>query len=381
VNHSKTSDQPVLNSEERAPAAWRTNFRRVVLNLHLYAGIAALLFGMIFGLTGAVLAFERQIDNWLIRDLANVPASPIHLPLTDLMQNVSRAYPGFEISAIRLPAGQTRAITMFLAERKGKQRFDLYVDGHTGRILGACGQGCAVVDGIRKLHTSLMMGRPGVMVMGYATAVLLFLACSGIYLWWKRKLLSINPRLRFWRVNYDLHHALGFYIAPLVIIFALTGLTVAFQWPRNLLFRLNAPGTSQGPRNPPPSKVVPGASRRSLDSQIVSAEQALSGMQVIAINLPRRAADADMIFMVPAVKSAWQPKATIAYIDQYTGRVLKVWRSSEFGLGSRILSYNVQLHTGSIWGWPSEVLMCLASLGLSILCVSGILIWWKREIA
>ena len=40
-------------------------FRRIILNLHLYAGLAAALFLTILGVTGSIMVFEDQIDGWL----------------------------------------------------------------------------------------------------------------------------------------------------------------------------------------------------------------------------------------------------------------------------------------------------------------------------
>jgi len=39
--------------------------RKIILNLHLYAGLAAAFFLTILGVTGSIMVFEDQIDGWL----------------------------------------------------------------------------------------------------------------------------------------------------------------------------------------------------------------------------------------------------------------------------------------------------------------------------
>ena len=59
--------------------------RRTLVTLHMIAGLAAALFVVVFGLTGAIMAFEEEIDHATHPHLFYVdPTGRQALPLTVL---------------------------------------------------------------------------------------------------------------------------------------------------------------------------------------------------------------------------------------------------------------------------------------------------------
>ena len=65
--------------------------RNVLLKVHLYLGLVAAIFLVILGLTGAVIAFEFDIDHWMHRSLWYVKTGPRILPEEDLVRAVAGA--------------------------------------------------------------------------------------------------------------------------------------------------------------------------------------------------------------------------------------------------------------------------------------------------
>ena len=60
-----------------------------------------------------------------------------------------------------------------------------------------------------RLHDSLAMGRPGVLIVLAATAAAVTLQISGLYLWWRTRRVRISTRLGWRRFATDLHHSVG----------------------------------------------------------------------------------------------------------------------------------------------------------------------------
>jgi len=351
----------------------------VILKFHLYLGIAGFLLIVVLGLTGAVLAFEDELTNWLSRDLTHVQSTPQQALLGDILASAQKLYPGYRVIAVDMPVTDDRAVDLLLAPLKASDapRLRIFADPHTGQLRGECGSRCSTLATIQKLHTSLMLKRPWSFVVGYATALLLFMAASGIYLWWKRKIFQLHRRHGFWRFNFDVHHALGFYLLPLVIVIAVTGILLMFQWPKSLLLKLNPPGKSEVRLDRPTSTVVAGARPLDIDSQVRAAVVAMPGMRVLSISPALRPKDPLMIMMSSPEEKA--ERVHVVFVDQFSGKVLRVWEPDQNpGLGTRILSYTLRLHTGRIAGWFGQVVMCLVSLSIAALAASGILIWIRR---
>jgi uncharacterized iron-regulated membrane protein len=60
-------------------------------------------------------------------------------------------------------------------------------------------------------------------VMPFASGVLMFLAPSGLYLWWPLKRIGINASASFRRLSFDLHNSFGFFSSLFLFGFAATG--------------------------------------------------------------------------------------------------------------------------------------------------------------
>ncbi|HSI46326.1 MAG TPA: PepSY domain-containing protein, partial [Methylophilus sp.] len=44
----------------------------------------------------------------------------------------------------------------------------------------------------------------------------------------------------------------------------------------------------------------------------------------------------------------------------------------------RVIGFGVAIHEGQLFGWLNQALGALTALGLILLSVSGVVLWWKR---
>jgi uncharacterized iron-regulated membrane protein len=79
-----------------------------------------------------------------------------------------------------------------------------------------------------RLHEQLAAGWLGNQIVEVATLSAVLLQVGGLILWWKRKTLFFRRGSGWWRICFDLHHAIGVVGLPLMLVMASTGLVMAW---------------------------------------------------------------------------------------------------------------------------------------------------------
>ncbi|MCY1382854.1 PepSY-associated TM region [compost metagenome] len=66
------------------------------------------------------------------------------------------------------------------------------------------------------------------------------------------------------------------------------------------------------------------------------------------------------------------------HVDRYTGRVIAEAAFADYALVARGMAVGIALHQGDlgVWNAALNLLFCAATM---FLCVSGIVMWWKRR--
>lgn len=346
--------------------------RKFVFNLHLYLALIAGAFIFILGITGSIMAFEPELDHLLHRHRSYV--TPVGAPrsLAELSAAVSRAFPGDRIGGYVLSAAPDISYSVLL-EKSGAA----YLNQYTGEILEVHSDQMEFLDFVHQLHLRLLWrspSRPGDQIMSWAAVAMLFLALSGLYLWWPIKRITLTPGATGRRWWFDLHSAAGIVSLVFLAVLAFTGVMIGFEKKTTpLLYRLTGSHPAQQPAVPPPP---PGAVAISPDQAIAVARQALPDAAPFAL-------------LVPAPKGAYQVRLRYpedrtpggrsrVIVDQYSGKVLFAEGSRTAPAGTRMVIANRAWHTGDIFGLPSKAVMSLASLLAAFQGFSGVVMWWKR---
>jgi uncharacterized iron-regulated membrane protein len=103
----------------------------------------------------------------------------------------------------------------------------VFVNAYTGEILGTR-LGEPPSFWLRHFHRELAGGRAGALIVNIASMLLVFQSLSGLYLWWPLKRTGVKWNASWTRVNFDLHHTVGFFSSALVCVIAITGLVKAY---------------------------------------------------------------------------------------------------------------------------------------------------------
>jgi uncharacterized iron-regulated membrane protein len=343
--------------------------RKLLLKLHLWAGLAASLPLMVVAATGAYLVYAEDIERALDPQLFSVKPGGTPLPAQALLERVQAAYPGERVAGCSPPQGSDRSFMCYTANR-----IYVYLDPYSGRVLGEQHLENGLRRRVNLLHRQLLAGDVGHAIVVATTAAAVFLILTGPVLWWKFKIFGVKWRSGFWRANFDLHSALGLYSAVVFLLLAVTGLLIAYGrviYPA--ILRLSGAPAATTPVRSKPTE----GPALSLDAVIAVAERTLPGARITHVGLPNGPTGVFTAFArFPGDKAALGRSRV--QIDRYSGEALRVINTRTANWGQRLVDATSSIHFGEILGTPTRLLAFAVGLLVPVQVVAGVLIWWKK---
>lgn len=357
--------------------------RRVIFNLHLYTGLVVGLLLVLSGLTGSLLVFREEIEEQVYPELMPqlIKAAPPgkRVSIQVVRDAVGRAYPHERPSSISLPHTPQQAYKVSMNDA---HHLLVYVDPYSGKILGAHRQADTFMGWIGLLHTELLSGERGEIILGIGAVLLICMGVTGIILWWPRngKITSgfkVQWAAPWKKMNFDLHRASGIYAAPFVLITAFTGVSLVFN--ETVAGIINAVTLS-------PAQVAPPLSgpRRAeipmpdLDRLLQQAEQILPAATATRITFPQTP-QAPWVIRKKFPQESQPNGRNFIYFDQYTGKVLQVVNTTTAPLGIRIYNVLYPTHIGVIGGTSTRILQVIIGLVPTVLFITGFIMWKNRK--
>lgn len=355
--------------------------RKLLLWFHLVTGLAAAILLVLLGASGAVLAFENEIDHQLNASLYRI--SPTHwkpLPLDELVAKIESANQGAHVTSLTFPEEEDIACTAGIKPPQGKG-FAVTVNPYTGDVIGSLEHANTFTRKAHQFHLNLLFEKraTGSLIVAWGGILLIGLAISGIVLWWPRKLWSFGSAKATGRASFDLHNFLGIYSSLFMLIFGVTG--VIIHWDdeaTQLVGRITGQPTPVPP--PKPSPAAPGAKPLTATAVATAATDAVPGAKVVSIqNLGTLAGPLRVSMRFPEDRTP--AGRTNVYLNPTTGEVLSALSSRTAPAPFRLVKlWNRQFHTGDVLGWPSRIIAALASASLPVLAITGPWIWVSRLI-
>ena len=349
--------------------------RTVFLKIHLWAGMAAAVFLFALGLSGALLTFEGVIDPALNAHFWYVKPQGSRLTLTQIEALVLQAFPQSKVQGMDLQQKRDESVHVFVVQLNGRE-VGIAVNPYTGEILGRSDQLFRPMLAIRGFHTHLLIRRGSGQIIVTAAACCLFgLEVTGLMLWWPRKISKVR-RGASQRVVFDLHQMIGLWSSACVLVFALTGMTIGFEdqvgrWAAEISHVQSKPW----PRSKPHEA---GMKALSPDELVAKAESIAPGALPVGFDLGDGADDPPVVFM-KFPEDHTSIGRTRVILDQYTGEVLRFENTRTMPMPVKYARlWNIEIHTGDIFGWPTRILACVFSLAVTALAITGPWIWWNR---
>jgi uncharacterized iron-regulated membrane protein len=342
-----------------------TRVRSVLFKLHLIGGLVAGVFLLISGVSGSVLAYSDEIDAFFHPSIFKVAPQAQPLSLTQIAGNAAAVLHPGDIIAVYVPSvRKDRSYWFSVIPSHHRLPRQVFVNQYTGKVLGT-------LSAVRL--TVIMKGLHN--VTAFSSIVLMFLAPSGLYLWWPLKRIGIKSSAGFRRLSFDLHHSLGFFSALFMIGFAATGAYMVFE-------RWTVPMTIAMTQSKPVWRTVAshtktGVQPISADLACSVAENALPGASILWVSIPREPRDVYLVKMrFPEDHS--DNGGSVVLVDQFSGETLDVV-STRSNPAERVVVLNRAIHTGAIGGETGRLLAALASLTLPLQAITGAWLWWTKR--
>jgi uncharacterized iron-regulated membrane protein len=349
-----------------------------MLKIHLWVGLASALFLIVMGLSGAIIAFENDYDHWFNPGLWYVTPHPQRMAQQALVDSVQQKFAPAKVADIFMQdSHENLAQDYFLTND-----LEVFVNPYDGSILGTRDHESRVnkvVGVIHQLHIRLVRVRVGKTDVGkilveIAGVEMLIMIPTGLWLWWKKKQLTIGWKSPWKRINWNLHSVTGIYTVVFLLLATITGFFISFEQPLYWVTHSSPPQRVPMPRSMPPA----GAPQLlDLDSILRASDEAMPNGTTVAVSLPRGPKGVYIVEKrVPQDQSRSVHSAV--YIDQFSGKPVKVEDFNKISPGYRAVRINRSIHTGDYWGYPSRIVLSLSSALLSVMAITGIIIWWKK---
>jgi len=386
--------------------------RGALVVLHRWCGLFIAGFLFVAGLTGAVIAWDHEIDEWVNPGLfqAASGATDSPLPPLELARRAEADDPRLRVSFLPLALEPGHTAMLGVAARIDPVTGAPYalgfnqlaLDPATGHAQGRRQWGQIslsrenLLPFLYKLHYTMHIPKGwgidfGVWLMGVVSAVWIvdcFLALCISFpsakTW--RKSLSFRLRQGGAKLNFDVHRSGGVWVWGLLLMLAVTSVSL------NLGTQIMRPLVSVfSPLTPSPFQLRQGSRERELAEPLLSREQILAIAEAEgrqrgwaappgSIFYAQRFGIYGVTFFTPDNDRDDNGLGNeVLYLDGGTGAILGVKVPGEGTWGDVFMQAQLPLHSGRLLGTPGRVLMSLLGLAVAALSVTGLVIWVRKR--
>jgi len=399
--------------------------RALVGLLHRCAGLATAAFLAVAGLTGSVIAFYHELDEWLNPELFRAAHSGAALSPLALSERIEREHPELFVTWLPLEVETGHSVEMGVAPRidaaSGRPHtlgYDqIFVDPASGAVLGARQWGACCLERrnllpfLYTVHYSLHMpGNWGIWLMGIVGLVWIIDCFLGFYLtlpararaksedeeetmhpngstgrgFWQRwrSAWRLKRNAGAARLNFDLHRAGGLWFWGLLLMLAVSSVSFnlheqVFEPVVNAISPLTptpfdareerAPGDLLEP-GVPLATVLGNAEREARRRGWTEAASGIFYNPLYGLHGVRFGAD-----HAPGLGNSW------LYFDGQSGEPLGGHVPGEGSAGDVFHQLQYPLHSGQILGLPGRIVICITGLAVAMLSVTGVVIWARKR--
>lgn len=360
-------------------------------SVHKWLGLALGLWFALVGLTGAVLVFEDAVDAWLNPELLTTASRGERLPPERIVE-IARDSPGLAgVERVRLPVadGEVYRLQLRTAPSRGgrQERVEATFDPVSGELLGMRGTDTFALDRphllrtVYEFHRNVLLGNTGSNIVGIAGFALLASAVTGLVLaipkkrsGWAR-VVWVNLRASATRIFFDVHRSVGSVFLALLLLTTITGATLVYlNYVRDLVSVFSKVATFpvipwvDGSRD----EVAPFA------RVVATVRTGYPDHTITEIHLPLKAT-AGYLFYLRRPGDQYRLGDTIAWVHPVTAEVLVERSDRTRNAGETLMHWLFPLHSGTAFGTPGMIAMCLTGLTPLLLVGTGLWVWLRKR--
>ena len=170
-------------------------FKKKIRNLHLWLGLGSGLVVFIVALTGSLLVFEKEIDQFINPEFYTVSTIGQTKKTIDYCTNVlQKEYSVKKINRI-LTFNDPQRTLIIVGKDKDKVVQIFSMDPYTGKVLGTVAQKSRFFSVVLSIHRHLLVEDAGEIITGCSCLIFVFMLISGLILWWPKKIKNLKQRL------------------------------------------------------------------------------------------------------------------------------------------------------------------------------------------
>jgi uncharacterized iron-regulated membrane protein len=380
--------------------------RKPLFWCHLACGVSAGAVIFIMSITGALLAYEKQIVLWAeTRQFAIAPpsAGSARLPVESLLAKAQAADPQAAFTSVTVRAGRNTPVALAAGQRT------VYVDPYDGGILGEASPGVrrffrVATDWHRVLAMSGERRAIGRAITGACNLAFLLIVASGVYLWWPktwtrkqlRNITWFNAAARGKARDFNWHNTIGFWSAIPLFFIVLGSAVISYPWASDLAYRIvgEEPPARQRPQGGPAGPGAQGrpepggsvgrerrqASLAGIDALWPKAEQQVAEWRSINLRIPT-GPDAPIVFTIDQGYAGQPQKRGTLTLNRASGEVVSGEPYSSLSAGRRLRTWLRFVHTGEFYGLTGQTIAGVASSGGAVLVYTGLALAFRRFVA
>ncbi len=361
---------------------------------HRWFGLLAAIWLILMAVTGSIIVFYGEADTALNPETRTVSTTQQgYAPLDDVVSSAENDVPGSYASFIDFPEDPERSLTILLRAKPGEESevrgaLEVFLDPYRAEVLGYRDQGRPelnknfIMGILYQLHIDLLLGTPMVIFLGVVSFfwfldhfVALILSFPTLAKW--KNSFMVRGSRRGHKFNFRLHRASGIWLFPITMMLSFSGVYLNLYEPVVHVVEVFSP-------------ITPRYVWRTPELEQPVFEPQVSFEQASDIATDYTGEGLDMVHYFPG-HGVYQFRAfseeldmdgmgrRYIIVDATSGDILDDAHANAGTGGDKFVLWQYALHSGRAFGWTGRIIIFLSGIAVTALCVTGILIWWKKK--
>lgn len=387
---------------------------------HFYAGLFCIPFVLWLALTGSVYLFRTDIEGVLDRPYENLHLTAERALPSQEVEAAVAAVTDSHFSRYEPPATPTGAAQVVVSH--GADLVRVYVHPTTLKPMKVIRDDLRPMEVLARLHSSLLMGQTGSIIVEVAASWAIVLILTGLFLWFPRGRKGFGgvlyPRLSkqgriLWR---DMHGVTGLWVSAFALFLLLSGLPWSAAWGNYLTWARSLSTVTSGEPDWPvggetakadPAKSdpngpssMPGMTAAEMAAMAPSGHH-MAGMSdkdheamilfsmdtvmptILRLDVPR-----PVWVLPPAMhggdwtvssQSLNRPTRVAYTVSGADGHVVSKTGFADQNIVDKVVNVGVAGHVGHLFGRLNQAILLLTAIGLIGMMVSAIAMWMRRK--
>jgi len=359
--------------------------RKFIKKLHLYVALTFCIPLILQGLSGAVLVFQKEISQALIKRNHKLAEGEIQSADSIIKAATAVAKEDFFPSFVKI---SNVAEVRFMKNDGDKKTFEeVIIDPVSLEVLEQNNPEENVFRMMKKFHETLMLkGELGHKIVSSFGFALLFLSITGIILWFPktqnlRKPNAFTFKFKFSSVGKkfqrDLHVTFGFWLFFFLLITSFSGIYLSLTEGTSKAVLAIFKGEELMPINS--IKVTKqNVKKITVDEAVDIAKSEIDGgMKLVAVGLSTKDDQPYRLNFISEDAFEGTPPTTVL-VDPYNKNII-MRNPREYEIGNKINAWQHALHTGEWLGITSKITNFIVALSMLLFSITGVMMWLIKK--